>query len=184
MTFRPQRLTPGSLLHLRDPGDFPLRPLPAALAGGFHTARTNLRGKRLARSPAAALRLGAAPLARVPLADGTLVATAEIRSDDLIHSLLATSDVLGTGWYAADAARVQPGSTVVVVGASATRLPNSSPPAASCGRARRGSGGRRRARSGGRRTQCRVGAPAAASSRRSAVRWRGSGRSWRECSRP
>ena len=47
-----------------------------------------------------------APLARVPLADGTLVATAELPADDLIPSLLATSDVLGTGWYAADAARV------------------------------------------------------------------------------
>ena len=48
-----------------------------------------------------------APLARVPLADGTLVATAELPPDDLIPGLLATSDVLGTGWYAADAARVQ-----------------------------------------------------------------------------
>jgi threonine dehydrogenase-like Zn-dependent dehydrogenase len=40
----------------------------------------------------------------------------------LIPSLLATSDVLGTGWYAADAARVQPGSTVVVVGDGAVGL--------------------------------------------------------------
>ena len=47
------------------------------------------------------------PLARVPLADGTLVATADLPPDDLIPSLLAVSDVLGTGWYAADAARVQ-----------------------------------------------------------------------------
>lgn len=63
-----------------------------------------------------------APLARVPLADGTLVATAELPADDLIPSLLATSDVLGTGWYAADAARVQAGSTVVVVGDGAVGL--------------------------------------------------------------
>lgn len=63
-----------------------------------------------------------APLARVPLADGTLVATADIPSDDLIPGLLAASDVLGTGWYAADAARVQPGSTVVVVGDGAVGL--------------------------------------------------------------
>jgi hypothetical protein len=63
-----------------------------------------------------------APLARVPLADGTLVATAEMPPDDLIPSLLATSDVLGTGWYAADAARVQAGSTVVVVGDGAVGL--------------------------------------------------------------
>jgi len=63
-----------------------------------------------------------APYARVPLADGTLVPTAETPSDDLIPSLLATSDVLGTGWYAADAARVQPGSTVAVVGDGAVGL--------------------------------------------------------------
>ncbi|ESY65198.1 MULTISPECIES: zinc-dependent alcohol dehydrogenase family protein [Mesorhizobium] len=63
-----------------------------------------------------------APYARIPLADGTLVATAEMPSDDLIPSLLATSDVLGTGWYAADAARVQPGATAVVVGDGAVGL--------------------------------------------------------------
>ncbi|WP_431205322.1 zinc-dependent alcohol dehydrogenase family protein [Bradyrhizobium betae] len=63
-----------------------------------------------------------APLARVPLADGSLVATAELPPADLIPSLLATSDVLGTGWYAADAARVQPGSTVAVVGDGAVGL--------------------------------------------------------------
>jgi threonine dehydrogenase-like Zn-dependent dehydrogenase len=63
-----------------------------------------------------------APYARVPLADGTLVPTAEMPPSDLIPSLLAASDVLGTGWYAADAARVQPGSTVVVVGDGAVGL--------------------------------------------------------------
>ena len=63
-----------------------------------------------------------APLARVPLADGTLVATDAVPDEDLIPSLLAASDVLGTGWYAADAARVQPGSTVVVVGDGAVGL--------------------------------------------------------------
>jgi threonine dehydrogenase-like Zn-dependent dehydrogenase len=63
-----------------------------------------------------------AELARVPLADGTLVPTTELPPDDLIPSLLAVSDVLGTGWYAADAARVQPGSTVVVVGDGAVGL--------------------------------------------------------------
>ncbi|UFS65316.1 zinc-dependent alcohol dehydrogenase family protein [Paracoccus denitrificans] len=63
-----------------------------------------------------------APYARVPLADGTLVATETMPDDDLIPSLLAASDVLGTGWYAADAARVQPGSTVAVVGDGAVGL--------------------------------------------------------------
>lgn len=63
-----------------------------------------------------------APLARVPLADGTLVATASMPADDLIPNLLAASDVLGTGWYAAHAARVQPGATAVVVGDGAVGL--------------------------------------------------------------
>ena len=63
-----------------------------------------------------------APLLRVPLADGTLVATPEVPSADMIPSLLAVSDVLGTGWFAADAANVKPGSTVVVVGDGAVGL--------------------------------------------------------------
>ena len=63
-----------------------------------------------------------APYLRVPLAGGTLVATPELPSADLIPSLLATSDVLGTGWFAADAAAVGPGKTVVVVGDGAVGL--------------------------------------------------------------
>src|SRR3954469_17392141 len=63
-----------------------------------------------------------APYARVPLADGTLVATEEVPSADQVPDLLAVSDVLGTGWYAADAAEVRKGSTVVVVGDGAVGL--------------------------------------------------------------
>jgi threonine dehydrogenase-like Zn-dependent dehydrogenase len=63
-----------------------------------------------------------APLLRVPLADGTLVATPDVPSEDLIPSLLATSDVLGTGWFAADAAAAGPGKTVAVVGDGAVGL--------------------------------------------------------------
>ncbi len=63
-----------------------------------------------------------APYARVPLADGTLVPTPEMPGADLIPHLLATSDVLGTGWYAAWAAGVREGSTVVVVGDGAVGL--------------------------------------------------------------
>ena len=63
-----------------------------------------------------------APILRVPLADGTLVPTPELPSDDLIPSLLTTSDVLGTGWFAADAAEVKPGGTVAVVGDGAVGL--------------------------------------------------------------
>jgi threonine dehydrogenase-like Zn-dependent dehydrogenase len=63
-----------------------------------------------------------APFLRVPLADGTLVATPDLPPDDLITSLLSTSDVLGTGWFAADAAAVGPGKTVAVVGDGAVGL--------------------------------------------------------------
>jgi threonine dehydrogenase-like Zn-dependent dehydrogenase len=63
-----------------------------------------------------------APMLRVPLADGTLVATPELPPDDLIPSLLAASDVLGTGWFAAKAANVKAGMTAVVVGDGAVGL--------------------------------------------------------------
>ena len=59
---------------------------------------------------------------RVPLADGTLVATPDLPDDDLIPSLLATSDVLGTGWFGAVAAEAGPGKTVAVVGDGAVGL--------------------------------------------------------------
>jgi len=63
-----------------------------------------------------------APMLRVPLADGTLVATHGVPSAEMVPSLLATSDVLGTGWFAADAANVKPGKTVAVVGDGAVGL--------------------------------------------------------------
>ncbi len=59
---------------------------------------------------------------RVPLADGTLVATPEVPTNDLLPHLLATSDVLGTGWFAAVAAEAGPGKTVAVVGDGAVGL--------------------------------------------------------------
>lgn len=63
-----------------------------------------------------------APVLRVPLADGTLVPTPDVPPDDLLPSLLTASDVLGTGWFAADAANVKPGSIVAVVGDGAVGL--------------------------------------------------------------
>jgi threonine dehydrogenase-like Zn-dependent dehydrogenase len=63
-----------------------------------------------------------APRLRVPLADGTLVATRDVPNADHIPSMLALSDVMGTGWFAADAANVKPGATVVVVGDGAVGL--------------------------------------------------------------
>jgi threonine dehydrogenase-like Zn-dependent dehydrogenase len=63
-----------------------------------------------------------AQYARIPLADGTLVATPDLPPADLIPSLLSASDVLGTGWFGAVAAEVGPGKTVTVVGDGAVGL--------------------------------------------------------------
>lgn len=73
------------------------------------------------RQPGAATGAQAEYL-RVPLADGTLVATPGLPDADLVPSLLAASDVLGTGWFAAVAAEVGPGKTVAVVGDGAVGL--------------------------------------------------------------
>ncbi len=59
---------------------------------------------------------------RVPLADGTLVATPGLPDPDLVPSLLTASDVLGTGWFGAVAAQAGPGKTVAVVGDGAVGL--------------------------------------------------------------
>jgi threonine dehydrogenase-like Zn-dependent dehydrogenase len=67
--------------------------------------------------------LGAqAEVLRVPLADGTLIATPDFPADDLLPSLLAASDVLGTGWFCAVAAEAGAGKTVAVVGDGAVGL--------------------------------------------------------------
>jgi threonine dehydrogenase-like Zn-dependent dehydrogenase len=73
------------------------------------------------RQPIGALGAQAEYL-RVPLADGTLVATPGTPDDDLIPSLLAASDVLGTGWFGAVAAEAGPGKAVAVVGDGAVGL--------------------------------------------------------------
>jgi threonine dehydrogenase-like Zn-dependent dehydrogenase len=63
-----------------------------------------------------------AEYARIPLADGTLVATPEAPPEDLIPSFLAASDVLGTGWFGAVAAEAGPGKAAAVVGDGAVGL--------------------------------------------------------------
>jgi threonine dehydrogenase-like Zn-dependent dehydrogenase len=83
--------------------------------------RAGYQSSCVRREPAASGGAQAERL-RVPLADGTLVATPEIPDADLIPSLLAASDVLGTGWFAAVAAEAGPGKTVVVVGDGAVGL--------------------------------------------------------------
>lgn len=65
-----------------------------------------------------------AEMARVPLADGTLVkvSSATPLTPQKLRSYLAASDVLGTGWFGAVAAEAGPGKTVVVVGDGAVGL--------------------------------------------------------------
>lgn len=59
---------------------------------------------------------------RVPMADGTLVATPDLPADAAIPALLALSDVMCTGHHAAVAAQVREGSRVCVVGDGAVGL--------------------------------------------------------------
>ena len=109
----------GSAVNSMKPGQF--------VIGSFCAIR-----QRLSKLPvrdisllASAPRIGdtaQAPLLRVPLADGTLVATPDVPSAGFDSQPPDTSDVMGTGWFAADAANVEPGSTVVVVGDGAVGL--------------------------------------------------------------
>ncbi len=60
--------------------------------------------------------------ARIPFADGTLVKVPGTPTAAQARSLLAASDVLGTGWFAVVAAEAGPGKTVAVVGDGAVGL--------------------------------------------------------------
>ena len=60
--------------------------------------------------------------ARIPLADGTQVKVPGEPTEEQARSLLAASDVLGTGWFAAVAAEAGPGKTVSIVGDGAVGL--------------------------------------------------------------
>ena len=110
----------GSEVRLIEPGQF--------VVGSFFASdntceicRTGYHSSCVHRQPGAPT--GAqAQYARIPLADGTLVATPGMPPEDMIPSLLAASDVLGTGWFAADAAAAGPGKTVAVVGDGAVGL--------------------------------------------------------------
>jgi threonine dehydrogenase-like Zn-dependent dehydrogenase len=59
---------------------------------------------------------------RVPQADGTLVVLPVGEDDALMPSLITLSDVMGTGYHAALAAKIAPGKTAAVVGDGAVGL--------------------------------------------------------------
>jgi threonine dehydrogenase-like Zn-dependent dehydrogenase len=65
---------------------------------------------------------GQGEYAKVHQAEGSLVKTDGMPDESLIPSLLTLSDVMATGWHAAVASNVRPGSTAVVVGDGAVGL--------------------------------------------------------------
>src|ERR671910_3367924 len=110
----------GSEVRLIEPGQFVVGSFFASdntceiCRAGYHSSCIN-------RQPGAPTG-SQAQYARIPLADGTLVATPGMPPEDMIPSLLAASDVLGTGWFGAVAAEAGPGKTVAGVGGGAVRL--------------------------------------------------------------
>ncbi|TCC55841.1 IMP dehydrogenase [Kribbella pittospori] len=105
------------------PGDFVITPFVVSdgtcpnCQAGYQTACQNRVGYGTDLADG-----GQGEYVKLPFADGTLVATPEVPDDAQIPSLLALSDVMGTGWHAARAARVKAGDTVVVVGDGAVGL--------------------------------------------------------------
>jgi len=110
----------GSAVNTIKPGQFVVGSFTAS-DNTCEICRAGYQTSCVQRQPGAAT--GAqAEYARIPLADGTLVATPDLPPADLIPSLLSASDVLGTGWFGPVAAEVGPGKTVAVVGDGAVGL--------------------------------------------------------------
>lgn len=65
---------------------------------------------------------GQAEAVRVPQAEGTLVGLPVGEDSELLPSLLTLSDVYGTGYHAARQARVNPRTTITVIGDGAVGL--------------------------------------------------------------
>ncbi|ADB35836.1 Alcohol dehydrogenase GroES domain protein [Kribbella flavida DSM 17836] len=113
----------GSDVRTVRPGDFVVVPFVASdgtcpnCRAGYQSVCQNLVGIGGRTNDG-----GQGEYARIPYADGTLVATPEVPDDALVPSLLTLSDVMGTGWHAARAAGVRAGHTVVVVGDGAVGL--------------------------------------------------------------
>jgi threonine dehydrogenase-like Zn-dependent dehydrogenase len=113
----------GSEVRTVKPGDFVVTPFVASdgtcpnCQAGLQSVCQNIVGIGSKGADG-----GQGEYAKVPWADGTLVATPEVPDDSLVPSLLTLSDVMGTGWHAARSARVKAGDTVVVVGDGAVGL--------------------------------------------------------------
>jgi threonine dehydrogenase-like Zn-dependent dehydrogenase len=110
----------GSEVTTIEPGQFVVGSFFAS-DNSCEICRAGYQSSCVRREPVGAIGTQA-ELARVPLADGTLVATRDVPPDELIPSFLAASDVLGTGWFGAVAAEAGTGKTVAVVGDGAVGL--------------------------------------------------------------
>ncbi|CAN5598506.1 zinc-dependent alcohol dehydrogenase family protein [soil metagenome] len=89
---------------------------------GVHTACDKLGGWGSPDPNGDMVDAGQGEYVRVPMADGTLVATPEPPEESMLPSLLTLTDVMCTGWHAARSARVSAGHTAVVVGDGAVGL--------------------------------------------------------------
>ena len=109
-------------------GDFVIAPFALSdgtcvhCRNGVHTSCANGAWWGGEDSDGRPIDAGQGEAVRVPMADGTLVATPAMPDESQIASLLTLSDVMGTGHHAALAAGVGVGNTVVVVGDGAVGL--------------------------------------------------------------
>jgi threonine dehydrogenase-like Zn-dependent dehydrogenase len=118
----------GSDVRTVAPGDFVIAPFAISdgtcrhCRHGITTSCENGGWWGSSDKPGSSGDAGQGERVRVPLADGTLVATPGQPDPALVPSLLTLSDVMGTGHHAAVSAGVTAGSTVVVVGDGAVGL--------------------------------------------------------------
>ena len=110
------------------PGDFVIAPFVwsdntcRVCLAGVHTSCENGGWWGARDREGLPVDAGQGEFVRVPLADGTLVATGSVPADELVPDLLTLSDVMGTGWHCAVSAGVRVGDTVAVVGDGAVGL--------------------------------------------------------------
>jgi threonine dehydrogenase-like Zn-dependent dehydrogenase len=110
------------------PGDFVISPFTfsdntcQSCRDGFQSACDHVAFFGATDSQGLATVGAQGELARIPLADGSLVVVPAPVDDALVPGLLSLADVMSTGHHAAVSAEVGPGSVVVVVGDGAVGL--------------------------------------------------------------
>lgn len=110
------------------PGDFVISPFTfsdntcQSCRAGFQSACDHVAFFGSTDSQGLATAGAQGELARIPLADGSLVVVPAPVDQKLVPGLLSLADVMSTGHHAAVSAEVGPGSVVVVVGDGAVGL--------------------------------------------------------------